>query len=69
MMPPCAVPVGNAAEPGKRVAYDLFFPDFGTTSGGDVLLAPDGSGTKAVTDRPKLASLASSGGEPAYSPR
>jgi uncharacterized protein YndB with AHSA1/START domain len=38
----------TAAEPGKRVAYDLFFPDFGTTSSGDLLLTPDGSGTKVT---------------------
>jgi uncharacterized protein YndB with AHSA1/START domain len=38
----------TAAEPGKRVAYDLYFPDFGTTSGGDLLLAPDGSATRVT---------------------
>lgn len=38
----------TAAEPGRRVAYDLFFPDFGTTSSGDLLLSPDGSGTKVT---------------------
>jgi uncharacterized protein YndB with AHSA1/START domain len=38
----------TAAEPGKRVAYDLFFPDFGTTSGCDLLFAPDGSGTRVT---------------------
>lgn len=35
----------TAAEPGRRVAYDLYFPDFGTTSSGDLLLMPQGSGT------------------------
>jgi uncharacterized protein YndB with AHSA1/START domain len=38
----------TAAEPGRRVAYDLYFPDFGTTSGGDLLLTPDGAGTKVT---------------------
>jgi uncharacterized protein YndB with AHSA1/START domain len=38
----------TAAEPGKRVAYDLFFPDFGTTSNGDLLLMPEGGGTKVT---------------------
>jgi uncharacterized protein YndB with AHSA1/START domain len=38
----------TAAEPGKRVGYDLYFPDFGTTSSGDLLLSPDGSGTKVT---------------------
>jgi uncharacterized protein YndB with AHSA1/START domain len=38
----------TAAEPGKRVAYDLYFPDFGTTSGGDLLLTPEGSATKVT---------------------
>ncbi len=36
----------TAAEPNKRLAYDLFFPDFGTTSQGDLVLAPEGSGTR-----------------------
>ena len=34
------------AEPGRRIAYELFFPDFGTTSTGALVLAPEGSGTK-----------------------
>jgi uncharacterized protein YndB with AHSA1/START domain len=38
----------TAAEPGKRVGYDLYFPDFGTTSSGDLLLSPEGSGTKVT---------------------
>jgi uncharacterized protein YndB with AHSA1/START domain len=38
----------TAAEPGRRVAYDLYFPDFGTTSTGDLLLTPDGAGTKVT---------------------
>ena len=36
----------TAAEPSKRLAYDLFFPDFGTTSQGDLMLAPEGPGTR-----------------------
>jgi uncharacterized protein YndB with AHSA1/START domain len=38
----------TAAEPGKRVAYELYFPDFGTTSGGDLLLTPEGNSTKVT---------------------
>jgi uncharacterized protein YndB with AHSA1/START domain len=38
----------TAAEPGKRVAYDLYFPDFGTTSGGDLLLTAEGGATKVT---------------------
>jgi uncharacterized protein YndB with AHSA1/START domain len=38
----------TAAEPDRRVAYDLFFPDFGTTSAGDLLLTADGAGTKVT---------------------
>ena len=36
----------TAADPGKRVAYELFFPDFGTTSTGAIELTAEGSGTK-----------------------
>ena len=36
----------TAAEPGKRLAYDLYFPDFGTTSNGALELTADGQGTK-----------------------
>jgi len=35
----------TAAEPPKRVAYDLFFPDFGTTSRGEFRFEANGSGT------------------------
>ena len=35
----------TAAEPSKRVVYDLFFPDFGTTSTGELRFEPKGSGT------------------------
>jgi uncharacterized protein YndB with AHSA1/START domain len=38
----------TAAEPGQRVAYDLYFPDFGTTSNGDLLLMPEGGGTQVT---------------------
>jgi uncharacterized protein YndB with AHSA1/START domain len=38
----------TAADPGKRVAYDLYFPDFGTTSGGDLLLTAEGNATKVT---------------------
>ena len=36
----------TAAEPGQHVAFDLFFPDFGTTSTGALTLVPEGGGTK-----------------------
>lgn len=35
----------TAADPGQRVAYDLYFPDFGTTSKGEFLFVANGSGT------------------------
>jgi len=38
----------TAAEPGRRLAYDLYFPDFGTTSRGDFVLAPEGDGTRVT---------------------
>jgi len=38
----------TVAEPGKRVGFDLFFPDFGTTSHGELTFAPEGSATKVV---------------------
>jgi uncharacterized protein YndB with AHSA1/START domain len=38
----------TAADPGKRVAYDLFFPDFGTTSQGDMVFTADGAGTRVT---------------------
>jgi len=38
----------TAAEPNKRVAFELYFPDFGTTSHGDLDLAPEGSGTRVT---------------------
>ena len=36
----------TAAERPSRVAFDLFFPDFGTTSKGELRFEPEGSGTK-----------------------
>ncbi|MGZ5131050.1 MAG: SRPBCC family protein [Caldimonas sp.] len=35
----------TAAEPGRRVAFDLYFPDFGTTSKGELRFEPSGTGT------------------------
>lgn len=36
----------TAAEPGRRVSYELFFPDFGTTSTGALTLVPENGGTR-----------------------
>ena len=38
----------TAAEPGQRVGFDLFFPDFGTTSHGELQLTAEGSGTRVT---------------------
>lgn len=38
----------TAAEPPRRIAYDLYFPDFGTTSKGDLALEPVGAGTRVT---------------------
>lgn len=38
----------TAAEPGRRIAYELHFPDFDSTSTGDLRLAPAGSGTRVT---------------------
>lgn len=38
----------TAAEPGQRAAFELYFPDFGTTSKGELLLAPEGGGTRVT---------------------
>ena len=38
----------TTAEPGQRLGYDLYFPDFGTTSQGDFTLSPDGAGTRVT---------------------
>lgn len=40
--------VFTAAEPARRVAYDLYFPDFGTTSRGEFGFVPDGSATRVT---------------------
>jgi len=36
----------TAAEPPSRVAFDLYFPDFGTTSKGELGFAPENAGTR-----------------------
>jgi uncharacterized protein YndB with AHSA1/START domain len=36
----------TGAEADKRLGYDLFFPDFGTTSRGELLFAAEGEGTR-----------------------
>ena len=38
----------TATEAGKRVAFDLYFPDFGTTSTGELTFAAEGSGTRVT---------------------
>jgi uncharacterized protein YndB with AHSA1/START domain len=38
----------TAAEPGKRVAFDLYFPDFGTTSKGELRFEPAGPSTRVT---------------------
>ncbi|MCA0175478.1 MAG: SRPBCC family protein [Proteobacteria bacterium] len=38
----------TAAEPPHRVAYDLYFPDFDTTSTGELVLAPEAGGTRVT---------------------
>lgn len=38
----------TAAEPPRRLAYELYFPDFGTTSTGALTLAPAGPGTRVT---------------------
>lgn len=38
----------TAVQPAERIAYELFFPDFGTTSTGALQLAADGSGTRVT---------------------
>lgn len=35
-------------DPPKRVAYDLYFPDFDTTSTGDLSFVPEGAGTRVT---------------------
>jgi len=36
----------TAAEPSARLAYDLFFPDFGTTSRGELAFKAEGAATR-----------------------
>lgn len=38
----------TAAEPNQRLAYDLYFPDFGTTSTGELMMEPMPGGTRVV---------------------
>ena len=38
----------TAAEPGRRLGYELFFPDFGTSSQGEFVLEPTAGGTRVV---------------------
>lgn len=38
----------TVAEPGRRLGYDLYFPDFGTTSSGELGLAPADGGTRVT---------------------
>lgn len=38
----------TAAEPGQRLGYELYFPDFGTTSTGEFRLQAQGSGTQVT---------------------
>ncbi len=38
----------TAAEAGRRLAYELYFPDFGTTSTGELRLQAQGSTTEVV---------------------
>ncbi len=38
----------TSAEPGRRLGYELYFPDFGTTSTGALTLAPQSGGTEVT---------------------
>jgi uncharacterized protein YndB with AHSA1/START domain len=38
----------TAAEPPRHVGFDLYFPDFGTTSRGDLRFEPQGAGTQVT---------------------
>ena len=38
----------TASEPARRVAYALYFPDFGTTSTGEIAFVPDGNATRVT---------------------
>lgn len=37
-----------AAQPPQRVGFDLHFVDFGTTSSGELVFAPEGTGTRVT---------------------
>ena len=41
----------TAAEPGRRVAFDLYFPDFGTTSKGELRFVPQAGSTQSAASR------------------
>jgi uncharacterized protein YndB with AHSA1/START domain len=38
----------TAAEPGRRIAFDLYFPDFDRTSKGELRFEPAGTGTRVT---------------------
>jgi len=38
----------SAAEPGRQVAYDLYFPDMDSTSTGTLRFAPEGAATRVT---------------------
>lgn len=38
----------TTAEPARRLGYELFFPDFGTTSTGEFRFEPNGGGTQVT---------------------
>jgi uncharacterized protein YndB with AHSA1/START domain len=38
----------TAADPPRRIAYDLYFPDFGTTSTGELRFEAQGGGTRVT---------------------
>lgn len=38
----------TATDPARRVAFDLYFPDFGTTSSGALDFVPDGNATRVT---------------------
>src|SRR5882672_10981835 len=38
----------TSTEPARKVAFDLYFPDFGTTSKGQIDFVPDGNTTKVT---------------------
>jgi uncharacterized protein YndB with AHSA1/START domain len=38
----------TAAEPDKQLGYDLYFPDFGTTSSGALTFTPEGAATRVT---------------------